>query len=128
MCMTRMEENWMVANKRPQRFTRLFLALGLALASAAAGSFTFPHIASADEFDREGEPGSFVYGGECGQLAQLTHRAMSAVVHSTHAENYKRFCTTEGVYSCEDYTPLLAGLGTLEGNGSIDCRFTPSQP
>lgn len=112
----------MVAKKSHLSTLGAFLTLAL--------SFVSPQLASAEELERDSEGGmgvTFVYGGECSQLAQLNHRSVMAVVHSIHSENYRRFCRSSGVYSCEDYTPLLAGLGSLEDNG-VDCRFVPAQP
>ncbi len=102
-------------SKHPQLF---FLTLVLGFAS--------PVHASGEDWEREAEGTSFVYGGECNQLSQLAHRSIVAIVHSEHLENFSRFCKAEGVYSCDDFTALLGGLGTLEGNGSIDCRFVPN--
>jgi hypothetical protein len=73
----------------------------------------------------EGEK-RFSYGSDCSLLAQLTHAELVATVHPLNAEYFERFCIARGVYSCTSYTSLLDGLGELEDNGVLGCRFITS--
>ena len=73
----------------------------------------------------QGQAKRFSYGTDCSLLANLSHAELVATVHPLNAENFERFCVARGVYSCADYTALLDGLGELEDNGDMGCRYTP---
>ncbi len=85
----------------------------------------------AQAFESENEQGGgrsgFVYGGECSQLANLNRREITAVTHSVHADHFDRFCSTESIYSCSDYTAMLQGIGSLEENPNYGCSFIPGE-
>ncbi len=69
----------------------------------------------------------FQYGESCGQLAQLSRVELLGVTHPAYAEQFFDFCKTDGVYRCDDYNALLAGVGQLEDNGPTNCRYIPRQ-
>ncbi len=71
----------------------------------------------------QSQTGRFTYGSDCSLLANLSHAELVATVHPLNRENFERFCIARGVYSCADYTALLDGLGELEDNGVLGCRY-----
>jgi len=101
----------------------------LTLASFLVGSCIFATASQAleNEEETDGSRIAFVYGGECGQLAQLSRLEIQAVTHAVHAETFDRFCSVQGIYSCSDYTAMLRGAGTLEENDSFGCNFVPAR-
>jgi len=66
----------------------------------------------------------FQYGESCSQLAQLSRVEIVGITHSAYAEQFQDFCKPDSVYRCEDYNASLAGLGSLEENGT-SCRYLP---
>ena len=90
----------------------------------------FSSPAYAEDMDAESSdnPGTYVYGGDCAQLSRLSRHEISAVVHPAHTDDFDRFCVAQGIYSCGDYSALLAGAGTLESHDSFGCNFVPTHP
>ena len=68
----------------------------------------------------------FAYGSDCSLLLGLSHQELVATVHPAHSEDFERFCVAKGVYTCSDFNGLLAGIGELEDNGTMGCRFVSS--
>ena len=105
------------------------MARHLTLAGFLMGSSLFATATQAIENEEESDedPAAFFYGGDCSQLAQLGRLEIQAVTHKAHAEDFDRFCSVPGIYSCSDYTALLRGTGTLEENDSFGCNFVPAK-
>ncbi|RZA27243.1 MAG: hypothetical protein EOP10_00795 [Proteobacteria bacterium] len=105
-----------MANFRPRFSSALFL-LSLALLSESAR-------AQSDELmpDRGNEK-IYEYGQTCENLGQLSRVELVGITHIAYSEHFAIFCKPDSVYRCDDYSPVLVGLGRLEDNGRGSCRF-----
>ncbi len=105
---------------------KITAALTAAALSCCFAMLVSSSLSLAADYDGDEESiATFTYGAPCTQLSRFNHREIQAIVHSAHEEFFARFCTTESVYSCADFSAMLGGAGELEDNGLQGCRFVP---
>jgi hypothetical protein len=104
-----------------RRLGSALLLLSLAFSAESARAQTDQAMPDQEHLDS-----IFSYGQGCESLTQLSRVELVGITHDAYSENFALFCKPDNVYRCDEYTPVLAGLGRLEDNGRGSCRYLPN--